>query len=137
MQEQRAWTVLVVDDSPEILSAVRQYLTPHGFEVLMADSPLGVSSLVLRHRPQVIVLDVMMPALDGGALAKLLRSVGGGETVPIVFFSSMDEEQLYDLTRQTDGASYVLKSDGLPALYATICRRLSIALTEAPPGNRR
>jgi DNA-binding response OmpR family regulator len=132
--------VLVVDDSPEILSAVRQFLGQHGLNVIMADSPLGVSSLVLRQRPAVIVLDVMMPALDGGALAKLLRSVGGGETVPIVFFSSMEEEQLYELARQTEGATYVLKSDGLPALHAAICRRLSVSLTEPAalaPGPRR
>jgi DNA-binding response OmpR family regulator len=124
MQEPRTRTVLIVDDNADILSTASQFLTQRGFEVVQADSPLGVSSLVMRHKPCVVVLDVMMPALDGGALAKLLRSMTAGHAVPIVFFSSMEEEELYRLARSTDGASYVLKSDGLQVLHAAICRRL-------------
>jgi DNA-binding response OmpR family regulator len=117
-------TLLMVDDNAEILTAAHVYLTQRGFDVVIASSALGVSSLVLRHKPDLIILDVMMPALDGGALAKLVRQVGSGHDVPIVFFSSMEEEQLYRLARETDGASYVLKSDGLEALHACVCRRL-------------
>ena len=126
MQLSATRSVLIVDDSAEILSTASVYLSQRGFDVHTSDSPLGVSSLVLRHRPSVVVLDVMMPALDGGALAKLLRSMSTGQATPIVFFSSMEEEQLYRLTKDTDNASYVLKSDGLAALHAAICRRLGV-----------
>jgi DNA-binding response OmpR family regulator len=114
-------TLLVVDDNPDILASVGSYFEDRGFVVVTSSSALGVSSLVIRHKPRVCVLDAMMPALDGGALAKLLRGIGSAHDMGIVFYSSMDEEQLYQLARSTPGASYVLKSDGLGALYAAVC----------------
>src|SRR5687767_5057680 len=109
----RTLSVLVVDDNPDILTQVGSYLQERGIAVITSISALGVSSLVIRHRPDVVVLDAMMPALDGGALAKLLRGIGSVQDMGIVFYSSMDEELLYQLARATPGSSYVLKSDGL------------------------
>lgn len=127
MPEEQTRTLLMVDDNAPLLMAASAYLKQRGFEVVVSASPLGVSSLVMRHKPEVLILDVMMPALDGGALAKLVRSISAGQSVPIVFFSSMEEEQLYRLARETEGASYVLKSDGFEALHAAVCLRLGEA----------
>ncbi len=113
-------TVLIVDDNQDILVQAASYLSARGMRVVPSNSALGVSSLVMRHRPDAVVLDVMMPALDGGALAKLLLGLRGVADLRIVFYSSIDEERLYELARATPRAAYVFKSDGLGALYETV-----------------
>ena len=125
MSEDRP-TVLIVDDNPQILDSTASYLRTKGLTVITSNSPFGVGALVLRHKPKVVVLDMMMPALDGKSLAKVLQSQSATQNVPIIFFSAMEEEQLYRLTKQTANASYVLKSDGLPALHEAILSRLNV-----------
>jgi DNA-binding response OmpR family regulator len=112
--------VLLVDDNLDVLVATARYLREQGLEVLTSSSGLGVSTLVRRHSPAVIVLDVTMPALDGDALARLLTSQGLARTTPIIFYSAVGEEELDVIAHRIPGASYVQKLDGAPALYARI-----------------
>jgi sigma-B regulation protein RsbU (phosphoserine phosphatase) len=122
-QNVEAKTVVVVDDNEQILATTAAYLKARGVNVVTSESALGVSALVRRHQPSVIVLDVMMPALDGDALATLLRSQPNARETPIIFYSAMEEEQVHRMVKKTPGASYVPKADGLPALYSAIMAR--------------
>jgi two-component system OmpR family response regulator len=123
-------TVLLVDDNSEILEITARYLRSRGLLVYTSDTALGVSALVLRHCPDIIVLDVMMPALGGDALASLLRALPNGHPrgqtrgAPILFYSAMDEEQLLRLVASLPGTAFIAKADGLPALHAAIAARL-------------
>jgi CheY-like chemotaxis protein len=118
------WTgkiVLLVDDNPEILETTLSYLQTRGLHIVTSSSALGVTALVGKHRPDVIVLDVMMPALDGDALATLIRGrKNSTRATPIIFYSAMEEEQLHRLAADVPGTSYVAKSEGLHALYSAI-----------------
>jgi CheY-like chemotaxis protein len=127
-------TVLLVDDNREILEATARYLRARALDVVTTSSSLGVSALVLRHNPKVIVLDVMMPALGGDSLASLLRTLPNGNgngnghsaprSTPILFYSAMEEEQLHRLVASLPGTGFVSKADGLLALHAAILARL-------------
>src|SRR5260221_1594547 len=116
--------VLIVDDNTELLGSVERMLRARGLDPITAASPIGVSALVRRYKPAVVVLDVMMPALDGGTLAQLVQAHSRGlDLVPsIIFFSAMAEEELYRLTQRVAGTTYVLKTDGVDALFAAIPR---------------
>ena len=118
-------TVLLVDDNPELLLTVSRYLRGKALEVLTADSPLGVTNVVRRESPDVVVLDVTMPALSGDALAKLLRSQTLQRQPAIVFFSALDEESLHRMTRQFGDVSYVSKTSGLDELHVAIQEALA------------
>jgi CheY-like chemotaxis protein len=115
-------TILIVDDNEALLSQASTYLTRRGFKVVSHQSPFGVGALLLRHRPSLAVLDVMMPGLDGGNLVDVLSQQG--QLPPVVFYSAMEEEQLYQLCKSRPGTSYVLKSDGLDVLHDAIVNRL-------------
>jgi CheY-like chemotaxis protein len=119
-----AKTVVIVDDNEQILTTTTAYLEARGLNVVSSRSALGVTALVMRHRPAVIILDVMMPALDGQALAGLLRNKNDSRGTHIIYYSAMEEEQLDRIVRDTPFASYVPKADGLPALYSAIQARL-------------
>jgi two-component system, OmpR family, response regulator len=117
---ERPATVLLVDDNPSNLRSAEAFLRSKGFVVSTSSSPFGVTAIVQRLLPDVIVLDIMMPGLDGHDLASLLRRVSRS---PIVFFSAMPEEQLRDLVGRFDNATYVLKSEGLAYLAQEVGRR--------------
>ena len=114
-------TVLLVDDNAVLLRQAEAYLTQQGVNVVTHTSPFGVGPLLNPHKPDVAVLDVMMPGLDGEQVLQFLTKQAGSEPLPsIVFYSAMAEEQLYQLAKRRPGTRYVQKSDGLRALHAAI-----------------
>ena len=116
-------SVLLVDDNPDTLESSASFLRYEGFHVLPQHGPFGVTALISREKPDIAILDVMMPGLRGDGLGKVIRR---NSDVPIIYFSAMPEEQLRDISIGTIGATYVLKSEGVSYLVEEICRRLKI-----------
>jgi DNA-binding response OmpR family regulator len=112
--------VLMVDDNAELLAVVSRYLTKRGVDVITTESPIGVRALMLKHAPQVVVLDVMMPALDGGRLAQLIRE-SSVSVASVIFFSASPDEDLHKMTVKCPGTTYVSKSEGPQVLFAAVC----------------
>src|SRR3989442_8892775 len=77
--------ILVVDDDPKIVALVRTYLEREGFAVVTASDGLAALAAVGESKPRLIVLDIMLPELDGLALMRILRE--RSET-PIVLLSA-------------------------------------------------
>jgi CheY-like chemotaxis protein len=111
--------VLLVDDNGELLVSAARFLRQRGLDVDTSGSALGVSHKIRANRPDLVVLDVMMPEVGGGSLAAFLQNMEAMKDVPILFYSAMDEEELHELARQ-HGVGYVSKTDGLPALFEAI-----------------
>jgi putative two-component system response regulator len=88
-----AGTVLVIDDQPQSLEAMREALHPLGFEVWQAlDGETGF--LIARERqPNVILLDVMMPGVDGFEVCRRLKADEETRLLPVVFFTGLDSRQ--------------------------------------------
>ena len=83
--------VLVVDDEEHITELVAMALGFNGFEVERASSGRMALAAVERRRPDLIVLDVMLPDLDGFEVARRLRQgEGAGTRVPIIFLTARD-----------------------------------------------
>jgi DNA-binding response OmpR family regulator len=112
--------VLLVEDNDEIRNSTAKFLEKSGLAVVTAPGAIGAGALVHQHRPAVLVLDVMMPALSGTQLAKIFRA--RGNDTPIVLYSAMPEEDLYRLARSIPNTCYVLKTDGPQQLLETIHR---------------
>jgi two-component system, chemotaxis family, chemotaxis protein CheY len=80
--------VLVVDDDPDILEAICDILDGEGYRVARARHGLEALAAVERESPAIILLDLMMPVMDGLAFAHALRSRDGDRGVPIVVISA-------------------------------------------------
>jgi two-component system OmpR family response regulator len=86
--------VLVVDDEEHITELVAMGLGFNGFEIERANSGRTALEAIERRRPDLIVLDVMLPDLDGFEVAKRLRQAeGAGAHVPIIFLTARDSTQ--------------------------------------------
>lgn len=110
--------ILVVDDEPSIVDAVATSLRYEGFDVVTAADGEEALKAVEIERPDLIVLDVMMPKLDGFAVAKRLRA--DGTRTPVIFLTAKDstEDKVTGLT--IGGDDYVTKPFALAELIARV-----------------
>jgi two-component system OmpR family response regulator len=110
--------VLIVDDEPSIVDVVSMALRHHGFEVAAADTGAGALARVRDWRPHAMVLDVMLPDMEGFEVARRLSEQHAG--VPILFLSARDttSDKIRGLT--TGGDDYVTKPFSLEELIARL-----------------
>ena len=86
--------ILVIDDDPAILRLLEKRLkAAHGYEVLTALDGRGGFSLAKAESPDAILLDIMIPDMSGGEVAKLLRADSETKNIPIVFISVLLGDQ--------------------------------------------
>ncbi|MCP2260679.1 DNA-binding response regulator, OmpR family, contains REC and winged-helix (wHTH) domain [Streptoalloteichus tenebrarius] len=132
----RRTRLLVVDDEPTILELLSASLRFVGFEVRTAESGTAALAVAEEFQPDLLVLDVMLPDLDGFAVTRRLRA--GGAHVPVVFLTARDatEDKITGLT--IGGDDYVTKPFSLEEVVARIravLRRTNADLAE--PGEDR
>jgi two-component system OmpR family response regulator len=110
--------ILVVDDEPSILDVITMALRYQGFEVATAESGRSALAAVTSFRPQLIVLDIMLPDMEGFEVAERLGAQRS--SVPIVFLTARDttEDKVRGLT--AGGDDYVTKPFSLEELVARI-----------------
>jgi two-component system OmpR family response regulator len=118
MNEQVEARLLVVEDDPNILELLAASLRFAGFEVATASTGSEGVTAALRSRPDLVVLDVMLPDLDGFEVIKLMRAEGA--RVPVVFLTARDttDDKIRGLT--LGGDDYVTKPFSLEELTARI-----------------
>jgi two-component system KDP operon response regulator KdpE len=120
--------VLVVDDEPQILRALGINLRARGYDVDLAPDGEQALTIAARHHPDVVVLDLGLPGIDG---VEVIRGLRGWSTVPIVVLSVRDGEA--DKVKALDAGAddYVTKPFGMDELMA----RLRAALRRATPAD--
>ena len=98
--------ILVVDDDPKIVTLVRTYLEREGFRVVTAPNGRAALAAITESEPRLIVLDIMLPELDGLALMRILRE---RSEVPIVLLSARGStaDRVYGIHEGAD--DYVIK----------------------------
>ncbi|MEN3536392.1 response regulator transcription factor [Microbispora sp. ZYX-F-249] len=126
--------LLIVEDEPNILELLAASLRYAGFEVHTASNGGEAVAAARRHRPDLIVLDVMLPDMDGFDIVRRLR--GGGSHTPVVFLTARDatEDKIRGLT--LGGDDYVTKPFSLEEVVARIravLRRTAGDPLAAPP----
>ncbi len=101
--------VMLVDDDEVLLEVTKEHLCSAGYQVSVRPTALGTSAAVQRERPDILVLDVSMPALQGDALAKLLQA-NGAAAPAIVLYSSRSSEELAKLAADCGAVGYIRKT---------------------------
>jgi CheY-like chemotaxis protein len=120
-------TFLVVDDDPVALEVARERLELLGFDVRTRDQALGTSSYIVQHRPDFVLLDVMMPALTGGELAQVLKR--RAEHTSVILYSSKPRGELRALADVTGALGSISKELGEQEFSQEILRLTRRALT--------
>ncbi|SEK70114.1 response regulator transcription factor [Streptacidiphilus jiangxiensis] len=113
-------SLLVVDDEPNIRELLSASLRFAGFRVASAATGAEAVAYVQRTRPDLVVLDVMLPDVDGFALVKRLRDDSDRDKIPVIFLTAKDgvDDKINGLT--AGGDDYVTKPFSLEELIARI-----------------
>ena len=124
-EEARPFHILAVDDDEAHLISTKEILEAEGYAVTTHEGAFGVTNLVRKLRPHLVLLDVNMPSLSGDRLAALLRNREDTADVPVVFYSSNDEDWLRQAVVQHGVFGYISKGNpaGLRAKVAEFLRR--------------
>jgi DNA-binding response OmpR family regulator len=99
--------VLVVDDDPTVSDVVRRYLERAGYEVALATDGTAALADFARQRPALVILDLMLPGIDGLEVCRRLRA--GGDNTPVIMLTALGEEIDRIVGLQLGADDYVTK----------------------------
>ena len=116
--------ILVVDDEPDLLELVDTNLTAAGFSVLMAASGKEALRLARAQQPQLILLDVMLPEVDGLEVCKMLRLDPATRSIPIVMLTARATEIDRVLGLELGADDYVTKPFSMRELVLRVKKLL-------------
>jgi DNA-binding response OmpR family regulator len=124
--------ILVVDDEPDLVELVRHHLVREHYEVVTAaDGESGLQE-ARRKLPDLVVLDLMLPGIDGLEVCRRLRSDTRTQHIPIVMLTAKGEESDAVIGLSQGADDYVRKPFGMKELVARIATRLRGSESKAP-----
>lgn len=127
--------ILLIDDDKLITGPVKAALTAAGFNVAVAHDGAAGLALALQHKPDVVVLDIMMPVMDGWQVCRALREKS---TVPILMLTALGEEVDRILGLELGADDYLTKPFSTRELLARIRAMLRrVALDHSEPVKNR
>jgi DNA-binding response OmpR family regulator len=122
-------TILVVDDEPHVRDVVVRYLRRDGFTTLEAGNGDDARELIRSHKPSLVVLDVMLPGVDGLELCRWIR---GRSDLPVILLTARNEESDRVVGLELGADDYVTKPFSpreLAVRVRTVLRRAAPAIT--------
>ena len=117
--------ILVVDDDESTCDALKRLLSRMGYAATCATNGRAALDACESVRPDVIVLDWMMPGMDGLEVLKRLRATPATKDVPVLLYSAVDNPDLVGEAAKLGAQECVLKSGGFYPLYERIERYTS------------
>ncbi len=127
--------ILVVEDDTTLQEVLRYNLEEQGYEVISVTEGIKAIELIIRNNPDLIVLDIMLPELDGFKVCQIVRNT---MIVPIIVLSAMNQEQDKVKALQYGADDYVTKPFKMRELLAriyTLLRKRTAVGVDADTGN--
>ncbi len=109
IQETKVRTILIADDEPDILEILDFNLSAEGYQVKSATNGNHALELAKLHKPDLIILDVMMPGKSGFEVCKLLRSNKDFDNTIIIFLTALNDDSTEIKGLETGGDDYINK----------------------------
>src|SRR5580698_4581038 len=101
--------ILIVDDNADSLEAVCKFLESAGYEVQCVPNGQRALELILHKTPDLVVLDLFMPELDGCGLLEILRSYLRLQTLPVIILTALSDSPMIDRARNLKVNAILLK----------------------------
>jgi len=102
--------ILIIDDSELVLAMAKDALDQAGYQVVTATNGIEANRYIFsKERPDLIIMDIMMPMLDGNKKAKILKENEVSRDIPILLLSSKSKEEMRQLAEESGADGYILK----------------------------
>ena len=124
--------ILAVDDSATVLEMIKSVLVADGYDVITASDGAEGLETARRERPALILLDVMLPKLDGYRVCRLLKFDQNYKAIPIVMLTAKAEDAAVATGMRTGADQYLTKPVEPDTLLAAVASELSRARSFVP-----
>lgn len=118
--------VLLVDDTPANLDVLVEHLAGENIEILVATSGSEGLHLALTNKPDLVLLDVMMPGMDGYTMCEYMREDPMLTDIPVVFLTAKHSEQDIERGLALGAVDYIAKPFSMPILKARVRNHLAL-----------
>ena len=102
--------ILIIDDEPDIREAIAEAVAQAGFKVSTAGNGSVGLQTALNEKPDMILLDIVMPIMDGHTMLKKLRQDPWGKTVKVIILTSMDDVKNIGSAHEEHITDYIIKA---------------------------
>lgn len=113
-------TILVVDDEKDLLDLIEYNLIKEGFKVLKAENGLKGIEVAKEHKPDLVLLDIMMPKMDGLEAVEIMRKDDDLKRIPIIFLTARSDEKTEIEGLNKGGDDYITKPISTTKLVSRI-----------------
>ncbi len=101
--------ILVVDDEPDVLKVVSFRLEKAGYEVLAASNGKIALDLILENKPDLILLDLQMPVMDGYEVCRSIKGDDELKKIPIILLTAKSASIVVDMVNKLEADGYLVK----------------------------
>ncbi len=123
-------TVLIVDDNPNNVKIIALTLRPLNYKLVIATNGKSAIEMVEKTKPDLILLDVMMPGMDGYETCKILKSKEENSNLPIIFLTALNDKENTVKGFEAGGVDYVTKPFNKDELISRVKTHLELKLTQ-------
>lgn len=102
--------ILIIEDEPDIREAMAEAITQAGYEALTAENGQVGLEMALAERPDIILLDIIMPIMDGHEMLAKLRIHPWGKSVKVIMLTSMDDVKNIGMAHEGSITDYIIKA---------------------------
>ena len=121
-------TVLVADDDPMFCVMLKQFFEANGYYVLTVPDGEQAVQLFERQQPAMVLLDGDMPEMDGFAACEMIRSLPGGDVLPVFIITALEGQAAMDCAVAVMASDYVTKPIHFPDLRNKLSCVMEFAL---------
>ena len=119
-EENKSRTILVIDDDPVILKLLESLLKAQGYIVIASREAAVGLEIAINRRPDLVILDVMMPIINGFNICRLMKSEHGHKHIPIILLTSRAADGDREIGMQVGADAYIAKPVKTEELLRTI-----------------
>jgi DNA-binding response OmpR family regulator len=112
--------ILIVDDDPRLLHIVAMYLGIEGYDVVTAENGEDGLREIEAHRPDLVILDIMMPGMDGVEACRRIRADPETQNLPVVMFSALSSDDDIERARLAGANHLITKPFNLVGLGSVV-----------------
>ncbi len=112
--------ILVVDDDRTITALLKKYLEKNGYEVIASNEASEGLELAMTRKPDLIVLDVMMPIINGFNFCRLVKAEEDTKDIPIILLTSRNKMKDIEIGLEMGAEAYLIKPLNIEELIRTI-----------------
>jgi CheY-like chemotaxis protein len=109
--EKKKKKILIIDDDERLLLTTKEIMENEGYEAHTYSQALGSTNVIKALKPDLILIDINMPALSGESLAQVIKSTNSCKDIPVAFLSSNDEDSLRKSAAEHGLTGYICKGN--------------------------